>query len=185
MTLKPCSPEETDPEPTGLSCAGHVHVLIMAAERATERVAVLMTPSEKAVYADRASSLGLSLGQFFREAGAAYSSSSKGEQANVEALEAALKQLEISTSRTEQTLDQALLEVRSAIVLQDGSLKEHQRRIDDLNGRIIRLETVLRRSTADGPGLGSRMVQLFAGLGLDDSIEPFEGEQAQPADFGL
>ena len=40
-------------------------------------------------------------------------------------------------------------------------------------------------STADGPGLGSRMAQLFAGLGLDDSIEPFEGEQAQPADFGL
>jgi len=64
-------------------------------------------------------------------------------------------------------------------------MKEQQRRIDDLNGRIIRLETVLRRSTADGPGLGSRMVQLFAGLGLDDSIEPFEGEQAQPADFGL
>ena len=87
----------------------------MAGERATERVAVLMTPSEKAVYADRASSLGLSLGQFFREAGAAYLSSNQGEQANVEVLEAALKQLEISTSRTEQTLDQALLEVRSAL----------------------------------------------------------------------
>jgi hypothetical protein len=42
-------------------------------ERATERVAVLMTPTEKAAYADRASSLGLSLGQFFREAGASYS----------------------------------------------------------------------------------------------------------------
>ena len=32
------------------------------AERATERVAVLMTPTEKAAYVDRASSLGLSLG---------------------------------------------------------------------------------------------------------------------------
>jgi len=40
------------------------------AERATERVAVLMTPSEKATNANRASSLGLSLGLFFREAGA-------------------------------------------------------------------------------------------------------------------
>lgn len=43
-----------------------------AAERATERVSVLNTPTEKAAYVDRDSSLGLSLGQFFREAGASY-----------------------------------------------------------------------------------------------------------------
>ena len=41
------------------------------------------------------------------------------------------------------------------------------------------------RSTAAGPGLGSRMAQLFAALGLEDSIEPLEGEQVQPADVGL
>jgi hypothetical protein len=88
-------------------------------ERATERVAVLMTPTEKAAYADRASSLGLSLGQFFREAGVAYAGRSAEAEtrslAEAEALEAALRQLELSTSRTERTLDVALAEVRAAL----------------------------------------------------------------------
>lgn len=84
-------------------------------ERATERVAVLMTPAEKAAYADRAHGLGLSLGQFFREAGAAYAHRSHHALAEEEALEAALKQLELSSSRTERTLDAALAEVRAAL----------------------------------------------------------------------
>ena len=84
-------------------------------ERATERVAVLMTPSEKAIYSDRARGLGLSLGQFFREAGAAYSGSAQVGGAEAEALEAALRQLESSTRRTEQALDDALAEVRAAL----------------------------------------------------------------------
>lgn len=84
-------------------------------ERATERVAVLMTPSEKSAYADRASRLGLSLGQFFREAGAAYAARGSDEQAESDALEAALKQLELSTARTETALDDALAEVRAAL----------------------------------------------------------------------
>ena len=83
-------------------------------ERATERVAVLMTPTEKAAYTDRASSLGLSLGQFFREAGASYVNRSP-QRDEEEALEAALKQLEWSTRRAEQTLDQAIAEVRAAL----------------------------------------------------------------------
>ncbi len=83
-------------------------------ERATERVAVLMTPTEKAAYTDRASSLGLSLGQFFREAGASYVKRST-QRDDEEALEAALKQLEWSTRRAEQTLDQAIAEVRAAL----------------------------------------------------------------------
>ncbi len=83
-------------------------------ERATERVVVLMTPTEKAAYSDRASSLGLSLGQFFREAGAAYvNRTALGDEE--EALEAALKHLERSTSRAERTLDEALAEVRAAL----------------------------------------------------------------------
>jgi hypothetical protein len=73
-----------------------------------------MTPTEKAAYADRAHSLGLSLGQFFREAGAAYAGRN-AELAQAETLEAALRQLERSTSRTEQTLDAALAEVRAAL----------------------------------------------------------------------
>ena len=88
-------------------------------ERATERVAVLMTPTEKAAYTDRAHSLGLSLGQFFRQAGAAYAHRNAEAEtrsiAEAEALEAALRQLELSTSRTEQSLDAALAEVRAAL----------------------------------------------------------------------
>ena len=96
-----------------------MHVFLVARERATERVAVLMTPGEKAVYVDQANRLGLSLGQFFREAGAAYASRSStaqsDAQAEQDALEAALKQLELSTRRAELTLDQALAEVRAAL----------------------------------------------------------------------
>jgi hypothetical protein len=84
------------------------------AERATERVAVLMTPTEKAAYVDRASSLGLSLGQFFREADASYMNRCP-QRDEEEALEASLKQLEWSRRRAEQTLNQALAEVRAAL----------------------------------------------------------------------
>jgi pantothenate synthetase len=78
-----------------------------------------MTPTEKAVYTDRAHSLRLSLGQFFREAGAAYTTRNAEAEtpslAEAEALEAALRQLELSTTRTEQTLDAALAEVKAAL----------------------------------------------------------------------
>ena len=73
-----------------------------------------MTPTEKAAYTDRASSLGLSLGQFFREAGASYVNRSP-QRDEEKALEAALKQLEWSARPAEQTLDQALAEVRAAL----------------------------------------------------------------------
>lgn len=97
-------------------------------ERATERVAVLMTPTEKAAYTDRANSMGLSLGQFFREAGAAYVSSSTNGQAEHDALEAALNQLELSTARTEAVLDRALAEVRAALHLQPPAQQPAQPR---------------------------------------------------------
>ncbi len=94
----------------------------MIPERATERVAVLMTPTEKAAYADRAQSLGISLGQFFREAGSAYANRNAQSEsrplADEEALEAALKQLELSTNHTERILDAALAEVRAALSAQ-------------------------------------------------------------------
>jgi len=65
-----------------------------------------------------------------------------------------LEQLEWSTRRAEQTLDQALAEVRAALNLVDlrmndkveemaGLMKERQLRRDDLNSRVIRLDTVL------------------------------------------
>ena len=55
-------------------------------ERTTKRVAVLMTPTEKVSYDNRASSMGLSLGHFFSEAGAAYASFSTSEQSEQVAL---------------------------------------------------------------------------------------------------
>jgi len=84
-------------------------------QRASERVAVLMTPAEKAAYADRASSMGLSLGQFFREAGAAYAASTLGQDLPDEALDAALGQLVASTAQAEKTLDRAMAEVRASL----------------------------------------------------------------------
>jgi len=87
----------------------------MEKERASERVAVLMTPAEKAAYAEKASSMGLSLGQFFREAGTAYVKDSRQQVAEAEALQAALTQLELSTCRAERALDCALAEVRASL----------------------------------------------------------------------
>jgi hypothetical protein len=58
-------------------------------------------------------------GSFFREAGAAYAhrnaESETRSHADAEAVEAALRQLELSTRRTEETLDAALSEVRAAL----------------------------------------------------------------------
>jgi hypothetical protein len=51
--------------------------------------------------------------RFFREASAAYRA--KSTQAEDQALEKALRLLELSTSRGEQALDQALAEVRDAL----------------------------------------------------------------------
>jgi hypothetical protein len=77
-----------------------------------------MTPTQKAAYADRVNSLGLSLGQFFRAARAAYVAQNTRSLAEEKTLEAALRQLELSTSRTERTLDAALAEARAALSTQ-------------------------------------------------------------------
>jgi len=88
-------------------------------ERASERVAVLMTPTDKAAFADRAHSLGISLGQFFHEAGSAYANRNAQSDSRVlaeeEVLNAALQPLELSTNRTERILDAALADVRAAL----------------------------------------------------------------------
>jgi hypothetical protein len=88
----------------------------MIPERASERVAVLMTPTEKAAFADRAHSLGISLGQFLREAGSAYANRNAQSEsralAEEEVLEAALHQLELSTNRTERILAEGAADQR-------------------------------------------------------------------------
>jgi hypothetical protein len=88
------------------------------ATRSTERVAILMTPQEKETYMQRAQSMGLSLGQFFRQAGEAYRepSADSGDEA---ALIAALELIESSTARAEQALDQALAMVRASNLAMD------------------------------------------------------------------
>ena len=37
--------------------------------------------------------------------------------------------------------------------------------------------------TAASPGLGTRMAALFAGPGLEEPIETWQGHEAEPADF--
>lgn len=59
--------------------------------------------------------MGLSLEQFFREAGAADVQHSSQQVAEAEALQAALQQLELSTCRAERALDSALAEVRASL----------------------------------------------------------------------
>ncbi len=38
-------------------------------------------------------------------------------------------------------------------------------------------------SMAASPGLGTLMAALFVGLGLEESIETWQGHEAEPADF--
>ncbi len=117
-------------------------------ERATERVAVLMTPTEKAAYTAR------------------NAEAETRSLAEVEALEAALRQLERSTSRTEQSLDAALEEMA-------GLMKEQQRRLNDLQGRVIRLETVLEQALHRSSGASGRL--------LEADGDPTDARQAGPA----
>ena len=67
--------------------------------------------------ADRASCMGILLGQFFREAGAAYVNSGQEEGIDSDSPDAASNQLEISTTRTEAVLDSALAEIGAALLL--------------------------------------------------------------------
>ena len=76
----------------------------------------------------------------------------------------------------------------------DESVKEALRRRARSHGRSMEEEVRLIlaqatqsddwTSTAAGPGLGSRIAGLFAGLGLEEALEPWQGHEAEPADFG-
>jgi plasmid stability protein len=76
----------------------------------------------------------------------------------------------------------------------DAAVKEALRRRARSHGRSMEEEARLilaqaiqsgdGESTAAESGLGSRMAALFAGLGLEEPIEPWHGHEAQPADFG-
>lgn len=87
--------------------------------RATQRVAVLMTPQEKQTFTQRAQSMGLSLSQFFRQAGEAYCLSSAVVPGDETALIAALDQIECSTARAEKALDLALAMIRASNIAID------------------------------------------------------------------
>ena len=76
----------------------------------------------------------------------------------------------------------------------DPSVKEALRRRAASHGRSMEEEArwILAQaiqggdwsSTATAPGLGSRMAALFAGLGLEEPLEPWQGQEAEAADFG-
>lgn len=62
----------------------------------------------------------------------------------------------------------------------------HGRSMEE-EARMIRSEAIQSgawASTPASPGLGSRMVALFAGAGLDTPIEALQGQEAEPADVG-
>lgn len=76
----------------------------------------------------------------------------------------------------------------------DAGVKEALRRRAHSHGRSMEEEARLIlaqatqsedwASTAAGPGLGSRIAGLFAGLGLEEPIETWQGQEAEPADLG-
>ena len=76
----------------------------------------------------------------------------------------------------------------------DDGVKEALRRRARCHGRSMEEEArlILSRaaqaedwdSTAAGAGLGSRVAALFAGLGLEEPITTWQGQSAEPADFG-
>lgn len=76
----------------------------------------------------------------------------------------------------------------------DPSVKEALRRRARHHGRSMEEEArlILSQATQDqdlsttaaGLGMGSRMAALFADLGLDKEIPQWQGQEAEPADFG-
>jgi hypothetical protein len=70
---------------------------------ATERVTVLMSPAEKALFADRARQAGLSLGEFFRRAAATYQVAEDDDL-----LEGLLAQMQKTTLQAEAAIEAAL-----------------------------------------------------------------------------
>ncbi len=76
----------------------------------------------------------------------------------------------------------------------DESVKEALRRRARRHGRSMEEEARLILSQAAQAqaslttnvelGLGSRMAALFTGLGLEEAIPQWEGQEAEPADFG-
>jgi hypothetical protein len=88
------------------------------------------------------------------KAGAAYATGSSEEPADTEALDAALKQLELSTE----------IRMNDKVEAMAGRMKEQQqRRIDDLNGRVIRLETVLKMALSRTSVQGHRLMESDSG----------------------
>lgn len=92
---------------------------------ATQRIPVLVTPSEKAAIARRAKRAGLSMGEYLRRAAAAY----RPEQ-DEGSLAAMIEQMAQATARAESAIDEALAFVEAS------------------NRRIRRMENQHRRKVA-------------------------------------
>lgn len=92
-----------------------------AAETRTERVVVLMTPSEKRAIAERARAAGLSVGEYMRLA-AEFETLTPGEQAELDTL---AKELRAATERTRATLER--LEATASRVIDEDALRARYR----------------------------------------------------------
>jgi hypothetical protein len=71
---------------------------------ATERVPVLVTPNEKALFVSKAKSIGISVGELMRRAAGAYKSSEEDKL-----LEAMITQMNKATDNTQNVIDETLL----------------------------------------------------------------------------
>jgi plasmid stability protein len=64
--------------------------------------------------------------------------------------------------------------------------REHGRSTEEEVREILRAAALAERPPAGGGplGLGSRIAARFAGLGLEEDIAEWRGEEARPADLG-
>jgi hypothetical protein len=76
---------------------------------ATERVPILMSPREKGLFTEKARHAGVSLGEFFRRAAAAY----EGDR-DVEMLEGMIAQVRKTSAQAERAIDEALAFVEAS-----------------------------------------------------------------------
>src|SRR5262249_21134395 len=107
------------------TCTCYVHVMAtQISETRTERVVVLMTPSEKRAIAERARDAGLSTGEYMRLA-AEFEAMSPLER---DQLEFIAEELRAAVERTTETLDRLDAVSARASAINEDALREKYRR---------------------------------------------------------
>src|SRR5215831_14984558 len=119
-----------------------MHMRVQAMSVATERIPILVTPSEKKQIARMARAAGLSMGEYLRRAAASF------RPAEDDALlEGMIGQMAKTTARASAAIDDALRYVEASNK-RIRALKAQQDKIENLTERVIRLETALEIALA-------------------------------------